>query len=83
MAIFKKKPAAILNLEKIIGRKIKKVKEYDLRESITYFIDSEENITGLNFYNASIDDLSPLATFTKLKELYLWKNQVQDISPLA
>jgi len=40
------------------------------------------NLTGLDFSNNQVSDLSPLQNLTSLTELYFGGNQVSDISPL-
>jgi len=77
------KPSAIEGLEKIIGKNIKKVGESDIWKWISYCIDNEGTIVGLNLRNSGISDLTPLAILTGLKRLYLDNNQIKDLSPLA
>ena len=42
-----------------------------------------ERVSGVNFDNTQMSDLSPLAEMKNLKELFIFHTQVSDLSPLA
>jgi hypothetical protein len=74
------KPQQILDLEKSLGKKIKKLNKIGIL-SVGY-LEEDFRIIGLSLYDCDIREISFLSDYPDLKILNLTKNQIFDISLL-
>jgi small GTP-binding protein len=81
--MFSSKPEIIKELEETFGTKLNKEEISNIWKNKSYSMDQQEAVIGLNLRNLNITDISLLASFTALKELYLYRNHITDLSPIA
>lgn len=75
------KPQEILDIEKLYGVRLKEVPlENVWKETLTYSLDEQGEVVGLNLEKQGIADISFLQYFSNLEELWLENNQITDIS---
>jgi small GTP-binding protein len=72
----------IKQLEKAIEIKLNKVGPGDFATTSNCYVMEAGKVTGLDIYDTSISDLSPLKELNQLTRLWLNSNQISDLSPL-